>query len=461
MNNKLNKPLNMIKHLLIVLLLGSIMVLSVEARLPLAVDGDSLPTLAPMIEKVTPSVVNIATTSTVIQRSPLFNDPFFRRFFDVPQQQRERKRTGLGSGVVIDADKGHIITNNHVIESADNIVVTLSDGRKLDAVVIGRDEGADIAVIQVEADNLTEIKIANSEELRVGDFVVAIGNPFGLAQTVTSGIVSALGRSRLGIESYEDFIQTDASINPGNSGGALVNLRGELVGINTAIVGPSGGSVGIGFAIPVNMVQQITAQLIEHGEVKRGRLGFTAQDLTQDLAQAFDIDQKNGVVVASVEADSAAAKAGMKTGDVIVAINDEPVKDSADVRNTIGLLRVGTEIKLDIVRNGKAMQLSALITERRTKTISSRDISKQLAGAELTLTELDNRNGSADKVIVVSGLEPGSPAAQAGLRNEDIIHSINKQPVVDFDQLKEAVSDPRGLLLNIQRGQRGLFLLIR
>jgi serine protease Do/serine protease DegQ len=459
--NKLNKPVNMFKHRLIVLLLGSIMVLSVEARLPLAVDGDPLPTLAPMIEKVTPSVVNIATTSTVIQRSPLFNDPFFRRFFDVPQQQRERKRTGLGSGVVIDADKGHIITNNHVIESADNIVVTLSDGRKLDAVVIGRDEGADIAVIQVEADNLTEIKIANSEELRVGDFVVAIGNPFGLAQTVTSGIVSALGRSRLGIESYEDFIQTDASINPGNSGGALVNLRGELVGINTAIVGPSGGSVGIGFAIPVNMAQQITAQLIEHGEVKRGRLGFTAQDLTQDLAQAFDIDQKNGVVVASVEADSAAAKAGMKTGDVIVAINDEPVKDSADVRNTIGLLRVGTEIKLDIVRNGKAMQLSALITERRTKTISSRDISKQLAGAELTLTELDNRNGSADKVIVVSGLEPGSPAAQAGLRNEDIIHSINKQPVVDFDQLKEAVSDPRGLLLNIQRGQRGLFLLIR
>ena len=451
----------MFKHLLLVLLLGSIMVLSVEARLPLAVDGDPLPTLAPMIEKVTPSVVNIATTSTVIQHSPLLNDPFFRRFFDVPQQQRERKRTGLGSGVVIDADKGHIITNNHVIESADNIVVTLSDGRKLDAVVIGRDEGADIAVIQVEADNLTEIKIANSEELRVGDFVVAIGNPFGLAQTVTSGIVSALGRSRLGIESYEDFIQTDASINPGNSGGALVNLRGELVGINTAIVGPSGGSVGIGFAIPVNMVQQITAQLIEHGEVKRGRLGFTAQDLTQDLAQAFDIDQKNGVVVASVEADSAAAKAGMKTGDVIVAINDEPVKDSADVRNTIGLLRVGTEIKLDIVRNGKAMQLSALITERRTKTISSRDISKQLAGAELTLTELDNRNGSADKVIVVSGLEPGSPAAQAGLRNEDIIHSINKQPVVDFDQLKEAVSDPRGLLLNIQRGQRGLFLLIR
>ena len=452
-----------IKQIIIILLVGSVITLSVEARLPLAVDGEPLPTLAPMIEKVSPSVVNIATTSTVIQRSPLFNDPFFRRFFDVPQQQqpRERKRTGLGSGVVIDAEKGHIITNNHVIESADNIVVTLSDGRKLDAVVIGRDEGADIAVIQVEADNLTEIKIADSEELRVGDFVVAIGNPFGLAQTVTSGIISALGRSRLGIESYEDFIQTDASINPGNSGGALVNLRGELVGINTAIVGPSGGSVGIGFAIPANMAQQITAQLIEHGEVKRGRLGFTAQDLTPELAEAFEIDQSKGVVVASVQADSAAEKAGMKTGDVILAINDEPVEDSADVRNTIGLLRVGTKIELDIVRNGKNMQLSALITERESKTISSSDISKQLAGAQLTLTEVDNRNGSANRVMIISGLEPGSPAAQAGLRNEDIIHSINKQPVEDFDQLKQAMSDPRGLLLNIQRGKRGLFLVIR
>ena len=454
------KPAN-IKYLLVALLFGSVGVLTVEAHLPLAVDGEELPTLAPMIEKVSPSVVNIATTSTVIQRSPLFNDPFFRRFLDVPQQQRERKRTGLGSGVVIDAKAGYIITNSHVIERADNIVVTLSDGRKLDAVVIGRDEGADIAVIQVEADKLTEIKIADSEKLRVGDFVVAIGNPFGLAQTVTSGIISALGRSRLGIESYEDFIQTDASINPGNSGGALVNLRGELVGINTAIVGPSGGSVGIGFAIPANMAQQITAQLIEHGEVKRGRLGFTAQDLSPELAEAFDIDQMDGVVVASVEADSAAEKAGMKTGDVIVAINDESVKDSADVRNTIGLLRVGTEIEMDIVRNGKSMRLKALITERQTQTISSDQVSKQLAGAELTLTEIDNQNGSADKVIVVSGLEPGSPAAQAGLRNEDIIHSINKQPVADFDQLKQAMKDPRGLLLNIQRGQRGLFLLIR
>ena len=445
---------------ILVITLGAI-ITSAQARLPVAVDGEELPTLAPMIEKVSPSVVNIATTSIVIERSPLFNDPFFRRFLDIPQRQRERKRTGLGSGVVIDAKEGHIITNNHVIESADDIVVTLSDGRKLDAVVIGRDEGADIAVIQVEADNLIEIKIADSEKLRVGDFVVAIGNPFGLAQTVTSGIVSALGRSKLGIESYEDFIQTDASINPGNSGGALVNLRGELVGINTAIVGPSGGSVGIGFAIPINMAQQITAQLIEHGEVKRGRLGFTAQDLTQELAEAFDIDQSNGVVIASVEEDSAAAKAGLKVGDVIVAFNGQQVEDSADVRNMIGLLRVGTEIEMDIVRNGEALQLYAKITERKSKRINSAEISDQLAGAEFILTEIENRNGSVDKVIIVSKLEPGSPAVHAGLRNEDIIHSINKQPVVDFDQMQEALKDPRGLLLNIQRGQRGLFLLIR
>ncbi|MEM8845228.1 MAG: DegQ family serine endoprotease [Pseudomonadota bacterium] len=433
----------------------------VEARLPLAVNGEDLPTLAPMIEKVSPSVVNIATTSTVIQRSPLFNDPFFRRFFDVPQQQTERKRTGLGSGVIIDAKAGHILTNSHVIESADDIVVTLNDGRKLDALVIGRDEGADIAVIQVEADNLKEIDIADSEKLRVGDFVVAIGNPFGLEQTVTSGIVSALGRSKLGIESYEDFIQTDASINPGNSGGALVNLRGELVGINTAIVGPSGGSVGIGFAIPVNMAQQITAQLIEHGEVKRGRLGFTAQDLTQELAEAFDIDQSKGVVVASVEDDSAADKAGLKTGDVIVAFNGEAVEDSADVRNMIGLLRVGTEIEMDVVRNGKAMSLFAEITERQSKKIKSENISDQLAGAEFNLTVLENKNGRDSNVIIVSDLEPASPAAQSGLRNGDIIHSINKQPIVGFDQMRQALEDPRGLLLNIQRGQRGLFLVIR
>ena len=433
------------------------------AALPTAVNGEPLPSLAPMLEKVTPAVVNIATSATVMQQSPLFNDPFFRRFFDIPQhQQRERRRTGLGSGVIFDAKNGYIVTNNHVIEKADDIVVTLSDGRKLEATVIGTDPGADVAIIQVQAKNLTALKIADSDRLRVGDFVVAIGNPFGLGQTVTSGIVSALGRSGLGIESYEDFIQTDASINPGNSGGALVNLRGELVGINTAIVGPSGGSVGIGFAIPVNMMQQISAQLIEHGEVKRGRLGFTAQDLTPELAEAFDINRNKGVVVARVEEGSAADKAGLRAGDVIIAVNGDPVDDSADVRNMIGLIRVGTDINIEIVRNGKEKQLHAKIAEKKAKIIAGKKLSDKLDGAQLSLTELDQRNGNAKKVIVVTKLEPRSAAAAAGLRNGDIILSVNKRPVTTFKDMEQAIaSETRGLLLNIQRGNRGLFLLIQ
>lgn len=432
------------------------------AGLPVSVDGEALPTLAPMLEKVMPSVVNIATSGTVVQQSPLYNDPFFRKFFDVPQQKRQRKRTGLGSGVIIDAKEGYIVTNNHVIEKADDIVVTLSDGRKLDATIVGRDPGADVAIIQVEAKNLTEIKTANSNKLRVGDFVVAIGNPFGLGQTVTSGIVSALGRSGLGIESYEDFIQTDASINPGNSGGALVNLSGELIGINTAIVGPNGGSVGIGFAIPVNMAQQIISQLIEHGEVKRGRLGFTAQDLTLELAEAFDIGQSRGVVVARVEDDSAAEKAGMRAGDVIVAVNGDAVEDSADVRNMIGLIRVGTKMEIDVIRDGKKKRLEAKIAEKKSKSVAGKKLSKKLAGAELTLTEVERRNGEAMPVILISKLEAGSPAGNSGLRGGDIILSVNKRPVSSFEQMEQAIKiESRGLLLNIQRGNRGLFILIR
>ena len=432
------------------------------AGLPISVEGESLPTLAPMLEKVTPSVVNIATSGTVVQRSPLFNDPFFRRFFDVPEHRRERKRTGLGSGVILDAKEGYIVTNNHVIEKADDIVVTLSDGRKFDATIVGRDPGADVAIIQVNAKNLTEIKTADSNKLRVGDFVVAIGNPFGLGQTVTSGIVSALSRSGLGIESYEDFIQTDASINPGNSGGALVNLRGELIGINTAIVGPNGGSVGIGFAIPVNMAQQIIAQLIEHGEVKRGRLGFTAQDLTPELAEAFDIKRSKGVVVARVDEDSAAEKSGMRAGDIIVEVNGEDVDNKTDIRNIIGLIRVGTKIEIDIIRNGKPKRLVATIAERQTRTMAGKKLSGELAGAELTMTDIDQRNGEVAPVILISKLKAGSPAASAGLRAGDIILSVNKRPVTTFKEMQAAIKiKSRGLLLNIQRGNRGLFILIQ
>ena len=300
--------------------------LSTQAALPLAVDGEALPSLAPMLERTTPAVVNIATRGQSKRRLelPLPNDPLFRHFFDIPGIERIQETSSLGSGVIIDAEQGYILTNNHVISDAYEVTVTLTDGRELFAEIIGRDPDTDVAVIKIPAQDLTAVTITDSSKIRVGDFVVAIGNPFGLGQTVTSGIVSALGRSGLGIESYEDFIQTDASINLGNSGGALVNLRGELVGINTAIFGSGNGnpgSIGIGFAIPINMAYGIMQQLIKHGEVKRGRFGARGQDLTAQLAQAFNISLSNGFIITQIESDSPAAKAGLQVGDVIVAAN--------------------------------------------------------------------------------------------------------------------------------------------
>ena len=441
------------------LIILSLCFTSVVAELPKSVDGAPLPSLAPMLERVTPSVVNISTTGKVVVRDPFFDDPFFRRFFDAPQRQRERRTTGLGSGVIIDADNGYIITNSHVIDKAQDIVVTLEDGQRFDANVIGKDPGADIAVIQIDAPNLNVISLGNSDVLRQGDFVVAIGNPFGLGQTVTSGIVSALGRSGLGIESYEDFIQTDASINPGNSGGALVNLRGELIGINTAIYGPSGGNVGIGFAIPVNMAKQITEQLIEHGEVKRGRLGFSAQDLTPELAQAFGISHNKGVVVARVEPDSPADKANMKVGDVIIKVNEREVQSSAQVRNEIGLLRIGDRVKIGILRNGKARTLNATVEDQVTKSIQGKKLSKFLAGAEFGEVNQETARGSVSGIEVLS---VAGKAASAGLRKGDLILSVNKRRVKDIQEMKAALQrSSDNILLNIQRDSRGLFLLIQ
>ena len=429
------------------------------AELPNIVDGQPLPTLAPMLERTTPSVVNISTTGKVVVRDPFFDDPFFRRFFDAPQQPRERRTTGLGSGVIIDAQNGYVITNSHVIDKAQDIVVTLENGQRFDAKVIGKDPGADIAVIQIEADNLNEISLGDSDVLRQGDFVVAIGNPFGLGQTVTSGIVSALGRSGLGIESYEDFIQTDASINPGNSGGALVNLRGELIGINTAIYGPSGGNVGIGFAIPMNMAKKITEQLIEHGEVKRGRLGFSAQDVTPELAKAFGIERNKGVVVARVEADSPAENAGMKVGDVIVKVNGKEAISSSHVRNENGLLRFGSSVKIEVLRNGKLQTLSATVEDQITNSIKGVKLSKRLAGAELGEVREETSRGSISGIEVLSAK---GKAASSGLRKGDIILSVNKQRVKSISDMQAAIKrNADATLLNIQRDSRGLFLLIR
>jgi len=336
-----------------------------DAALPAAVGEQALPSLAPMLERTTPTVVNISARGRVqVRESPLLQDPFFRFFFDLPpraQRPRERMTSSLGSGVVVDAERGYILTNHHVIARADEITVTLRDTRTLQAEVVGSDPEVDIAVIKVPPEDLQAITIGDSDQLRVGDFVVAIGNPFGLGQTVTSGIVSALGRRGLGIEGYEDFIQTDASINPGNSGGALINSRGELIGINTAIIGPSGGNVGIGFAVPGNVARAVMDQLIEHGEVRRGRIGVVIQDLTPAIAEALGLERAKGTVVTQVEPGSPAARAGLQPGDVIVTINGNEVENSGDLSNRVSLLEIGARVELEYLRDGRRRRASAAV----------------------------------------------------------------------------------------------------
>ena len=443
--------------------IGLAVIAPAQAALPTAdSQGQELPSLAPMLEKTVPGIVNIATRTRVpVQQNPLLSDPFFRHFFDVPAQPSEQYAQSLGSGVVVDADKGYILTNNHVIDHADEITVHLGDGRTVPAKLIGTDPDTDIAVVQVKTDKLTEVKMSDSDKLRVGDFVVAIGNPFGLNQTVTSGIVSAIGRSGLGIEGYEDFIQTDASINPGNSGGALVNLRGELVGINTAILSQSGGNVGIGFAIPINMVKSVMTQLIQHGEVRRGQLGAQAQDLTPELASAFGITAQHGAVVTQVTAGSPAAKAGLKSGDVIVRINGRTMRDSSDVRNTIGLLPVGEQVKLDVMRNGKEKTVIAKIERPKATTLDGDKLYPRLAGAVIgNIVEGMPWYGKIDGVVVLEAT-PGSPAWRAGLRKGDVIVQANRRDVTNIDTLQAAINKKAPLLLNVQRRDGALFLLLQ
>ena len=435
--------------------------LSAHAALPVTdSQGERLPTLAPMLEQVTPTVVNIATTGHVrIQENPLFSDPFFRHFFDLPDQPRERQTQSLGSGVLVDADKGYILTNNHVIDRADEIRVTLRNGETHVAKLIGTDPESDIAVIQIEARDLQAVPLADSAKVRVGDFVVAIGNPFGLGQTVTSGIVSATGRSGLGIHGFEDFIQTDASINPGNSGGALVNLRGELVGINTAILSRSGGNIGIGFAIPINMASDIMQQLVAHGKVERGRLGAQAQDLTSELAQAFGIKYRRGAVVSQIETDSPADRAGLRVGDIVTEVNGKPVRDAATLRNSIGLLRVGQEVKLVVLREGKTRTLVAKVQEPTWTEQGGEGMHAQLTGA--VLADLDKASRGRAKGVLIAEVETGSPAWRNGLRKGDIIVSANRKSVESVEQLQQAVNGSRTLLLNIRRGNGALFLYLK
>lgn len=325
------------------------------AALPATANGTT--TIAPMLEAVTPAVVNIAVTSRAPQvDNPLLRDPFFRRFFNIPDQPPERVQSSAGSGVIVDARQGYVITNHHVVENAQQITVTLKDRRRFRAKLVGSDAATDIAVLKIEADRLTALPMGDSDRLKVGDFVVAIGNPFGLGQTVTSGIISALGRSGLRVEGYEDFIQTDASINPGNSGGALVNFSGELIGINTAIIGPAGGSVGIGFAVPTGIVRAVMEQIVEFGAVRRGRLGVAIQDLTPDLAESLNVSGNiadgGGAVIAQVEPGSPADKAGLKSGDVVVAVDGKPILSGTALRNRVGLVRTGTPMQVTLLRGG-------------------------------------------------------------------------------------------------------------
>jgi len=436
-----------------------------QAALPLAVDGQQLPSLAPMLERATPAVVNIATRGKSRRRVelPLPRDPLFRHFFEAPSIERVLETKSLGSGVIVDAENGLILTNFHVIKDAYEINVTLTDGRELRADIIGRDADTDIAVIQVAGENLEQLPMADSSALRVGDFVVAIGNPFGLGQTVTSGIVSALGRSGLGIESIEDFIQTDASINLGNSGGALVNLRGELVGLNTAIYGSGNqGNIGIGFAIPINMARDIMRQLIDYGEVKRGRLGAQGQDLTAPLAQAFGIERSNGFIVTQIETGSPADKAGIRVGDVIVAANDKPIRSSRDMHNLVGLQRLGQTIELVLFRNGAEVTLPVKIQPIEINKISGGVIHPKLAGATIgEMREQHLQRGRVDFLEVLK-VDRGSNAQESGFKVGDIIYSVNKQLTRNFDEVFALVqSNGKGMIMNIQRGNRELYILLK
>ncbi len=421
--------------------------------------GETLPSLAPMLEQINPAVVNIATYSTMQYRyNPLLNDPFFRRFFAIPDQMQpqmpQKRQQSAGSGVIVDADSGVVITNYHVIKAADEVHVSLVDGRQFKAEVLGHDAELDIAVLKIEADNLTAVNMANSSTLRVGDFVVAIGNPFGLGQTVTTGVVSALGRSGLGIEGFEDFIQTDASINPGNSGGALVNLRGELVGINTAILAPSGGNIGIGFAIPINMAKASMEQILEHGEVKRGQIGLAIQELNPELREALELENgQQGVLITGVADDSSAKKAGLAPGDVITHLNGIPVLNSAQLRSRVGTRAIGQSIELRYLRQGQKYTTSVRIEPYQTVS-ADKPLHPLLQGVELA-------DDPEDGVRVVS-LLPNSTAAYSGLRPGDLIVGANKRRTTSLEALSRALNKtPHSLLLQISRNGTLFYVVLR
>lgn len=421
------------------------------------------PSLAPMIERVSPAVVNISVSGSVAVDTPLADDPLFRRFFQLPPDGR-RDFQSAGSGVIVDATRGHIVTNHHVVENAQDITITLLDNRSFHAEVVGSDQASDLAVLQIDARDLTEIAFADSAGLRVGDFVVAIGNPFGFSNTVTSGIVSGLGRNNVNPDrdAYEDFIQTDASINPGNSGGALVDLEGRLVGVNSAILSRNGGNIGIGFAIPVNMARNVMAQLVEFGSVSRGLLGVVIMSITPELAEVYGLPDTSGALVTAVTPDSAAENAGLSIDDVITSINDQRVRDSGALRNTIGLLRPGERVRVGFLRNGREQVVTAVLNPLSAET-RALPTPEQIApdpifsGAELQPNE--ERGGVTG--LLVARVEADSAAAERGLRNGDVITHINRQVVRTEAEARALVADARSVILRVQRGNRDLLILMR
>ena len=432
--------------------------LNANAALPFfSSDKDEVPSLAPMLEDTTPAIVSIAVEGTQVSRQRV--PEMFRHFFGGPNEQvQERPFRGLGSGVIIDAKKGYVVTNNHVVDNADEITVKLTDGRELKAKKLGADEQSDIALLKIEPENLVAVPLANSDKLRVGDFVVAIGNPFGLSQTVTSGIVSALGRSGLNIGGYEDFIQTDAAINRGNSGGALVNLKGELVGINTAIFGPNGGNVGIGFAIPSNMMKSLVDQIIEYGEVRRGLLGILGQDVDAGLSEAMNLEVNKGAFVSEVSPESAAEKGGIEAGDIIIAINGNDIHSFQELRAKIGSMGAGAKVELTLLRKGKRLDVDVVLGDATGTVVAAREIHPALEGATLA-------NGNTERGVSgveISEIEARSPAARTGLQEGDIIVGVNRERVNNLTELRSRLDDVKGVIaLNIQRGSSSLYLVIR
>ncbi len=429
-----------------------------NAALPFFSDKkDEVPSLAPMLEEATPAVVSIAVKGTQTSRQQV--PEMFQYFFGAPQEQvQERPFRGLGSGVIIDAEKGYVVTNSHVVDNADEITVKLTDGREFTAKKLGADEQSDIALLKIDPDDLKAIPLADSDELRVGDFVVAIGNPFGLSQTVTSGIVSALGRSGLNIGGYEDFIQPDAAINRGNSGGALVDLHGRLVGINTAIFGPNGGNVGIGFAIPSNMMKSLADQIAEYGEVRRGLLGIVGSDIDAGLAEAMNANVNIGAFVSEVTPESAAEDAGIEAGDIITEVNGRKINSFLELRARISSMGAGAEVELTLLRKGEEVTVEVVLGDATQATVTAQQIHPALEGA--TLTNGADEAGNAG--VVISDIERNSPAARIGLKPDDVIVGVNRKRTSSVSDFRNALDDASGVIaLNVKRGNSTLYLVIR